>query len=286
MIIDFHTHVFPPRIEENRQRYVRSDAFFAELYSSPKARLATADELIDSMDRDGVDVSVILNGGWATQELCVEINDYILESIARYPKRLIGFCGTSFGTSLQSVEVAVSEIERCVKGGIRGVGELRLDSQLPHDPGPEVLTPVVNIIREHDLVLLVHASEPVGHLYPGKGGVTPDILYSLITCFPDIKLVCAHWGGGLPFYALMPEVKAAMNNVYFDTATSPFLYTPEVYQQVVELVGAEKVLFGSDYPLLVQKRLLREIESAELPPGAKEMVLSGNACRLLGVTAE
>lgn len=286
MIIDFHTHVFPPRIEENRQRYVRSDACFAELYSSPKARLATADELIDSMDRDGVDVSVILNGGWATQELCVEINDYILESIARYPKRLIGFCGTSFGTSLQSVEVAVSEIERCVKGGIRGVGELRLDSQLPHDPGPEVLTPVVNIIREHDLVLLVHASEPVGHLYPGKGGVTPDILYSLITCFPDIKLVCAHWGGGLPFYALMPEVKAAMNNVYFDTAASPFLYTPEVYQQVVELVGAEKVLFGSDYPLLVQKRLLREIESAELPPGAKEMVLSGNACRLLGVTAE
>ena len=286
MIIDFHTHVFPPRIEENRQRYVRSDACFAELYSSPKARLATADELIDSMDRDGVDVSVILNGGWATQELCVEINDYILESIARYPKRLIGFCGTSFGTSLQSVEVAVSEIERCVKGGIRGVGELRLDSQLPHDPGPEVLTPVVDIIREHDLVLLVHASEPVGHLYPGKGGVTPDILYSLITCFPDIKLVCAHWGGGLPFYALMPEVKAAMNNVYFDTAASPFLYTPEVYQQVVELVGAEKVLFGSDYPLLVQKRLLREIESAELPPGAKEMVLSGNACRLLGVTAE
>lgn len=286
MIIDFHTHVFPPRIEENRQRYVRSDACFAELYSSPKARLATADELIDSMDRDGVDVSVILNGGWATQELCVEINDYILESIARYPKRLIGFCGTSLGMSLQSMEVAVSEIERCVKGGIRGVGELRLDSQLPHDPGPEVLTPVVDIIREHDLVLLVHASEPVGHLYPGKGGVTPDILYSLITCFPDIKLVCAHWGGGLPFYALMPEVKAAMNNVYFDTAASPFLYTPEVYQQVVELVGAEKVLFGSDYPLLAQKRLLREIESAELPPGAKEMVLSGNACRLLGITAE
>ena len=286
MIIDFHTHVFPPRIEENRQRYVRSDACFAELYFSPKARLATADELIDSMDRDGVDVSVILSGGWTTQELCVEINDYILESIARYPKRLIGFCGTSLGMSLQSMEVAVSEIERCVKGGIRGVGELRLDSQLPHDPGPEVLKPVVEVIRKHSLVLLVHASEPVGHLYPGKGGVTPDILYSLITCFPDIKLVCAHWGGGLPFYALMPEVKAAMNNVYFDTAASPFLYTPEVYRQVVELVGAEKVLFGSDYPLLAQKRLLREIESAELPPGAKEMVLSGNACRLLGITAE
>jgi len=282
VIIDFHTHVFPPRIEDDRQGYVRSDACFAELYSSPKARLATADELIDSMDRDGVDASVILNGGWATQELCVQINDYILESTARYPKRLIGFCGTS----LQSMEVAVSEIERCVRGGIRGVGELRLDSQSFRGSGPEVLSPVVEVIREHSLILLVHASEPVGHPYPGKGGATPDILYSLITCFPDITLVCAHWGGGLPFYALMPEVKAAMNNVYFDTAASPFLYTPEVYRQVVELVGVEKVLFGSDYPLLAQRRLLREIESADLTPDAKEMVLSGNACRLLGITAE
>ncbi len=286
MIIDFHTHVFPPRIQEDRQRYVRSDACFAELYSSPEARLATADELVNSMDRDGVDVSVILSGGWATQELCVEINDYILESIARYPKRLIGFCGTPLGTSPQSVEQAISEIERCVRGGIRGVGELRLDSRLPRGLEPEALKPVVDIIRKHSLILLVHASEPVGHLYPGKGGTTPDILYSLITCFPDIKLVCAHWGGGLPFYALMPEVKAAMDNVYFDTAASPFLYTTQVYRQVVELVGAEKVLFGSDYPLLAQKRLLREIESAALPTGAKEMVLSGNACRLLGITAE
>lgn len=286
MIIDFHTHVFPPHIEENRRRYVQSDACFAELYSSPRARLVTADELINRMDRDGVDVSVILNGGWATQELCVEINDYILESIARYPKRLIGFCATPLGTSLQSMAVAVSEIERCVKGGIRGVGELRLGSTSPRGPEQEVLKPIVDIIREHSLVLLVHASEPVGHLYPGKGGATPDILYSLITCFPDIKLVCAHWGGGLPFYALMPEVKAAMNNVYFDTAASPFLYTPQVYRQVVELVGAERVLFGTDYPLLNQRRLLREIESADLTPDAREKVLSGNACRLLGITAE
>jgi predicted TIM-barrel fold metal-dependent hydrolase len=286
MIIDFHTHVFPPYIVENRQRYIQSDACFAELYSSPKARLATADELVNRMDRDGVDVSVILNGGWATQELCVEINDYILESIVRYPKRLIGFCTTPLGTSLQSMAVAVSEIERCVKGGIRGVGELRPGSTFPCGPEPEVLKPIMDVIRENNLVLLVHASEPVGHLYPGKGSATPDNLYSLVTSFPDIKLVCAHWGGGLPFYALMPEVKAAMNNVYFDTAASPFLYTPEVYRQVIELVGAERVLFGSDYPLLTQRRLLREIESAELTPDARGMVLSGNACRLLGITAE
>jgi len=260
MIVDFHTHIFPPSIKENRDTYLRLDSTFAGLYSSSKAKIATAEELIAGMDQDEVDVSVILNGGWSTQELCVEINDYILESIARYPKRLVGFCGTS----LDSAETAVNEIERCVKGGMKGVGELRPDSQLPRGVNTEVLGPVMNVIRERDLILMLHTSEPVGHLYPGKGKATPDVIYSLITHFPDIKMVCAHWGGGLPFYTLMPEVKEAMKNVYFDTAASPFLYSANVYSQAIGLVGMDKVLFGSDYPLINRKRYFEEIESVGL----------------------
>ena len=92
MIIDFHTHVFPPQIKKNRRQYTDSDPCFAILYSNPKAKLATAEELIASMDKEGVDISVIVNYGWTTHELCVETNDYILASIARYPRRLVGFC--------------------------------------------------------------------------------------------------------------------------------------------------------------------------------------------------
>ena len=95
MIIDFHTHVLPPRIKENRSRYVERDIAFAQIYSGEKVKIANAEDLIQSMDRDGVDVSVIVNYGWSTHELCVETNDYILESLARYPKRLIGFCAVS-----------------------------------------------------------------------------------------------------------------------------------------------------------------------------------------------
>jgi len=87
----------------------------------------------------------------------------------------------------------------------------------------------------------------------------------------------------LPFYALMPEVKQAMSNVFFDTAASPFLYSPEVYNQVIQLVGAEKILFGSDYPLLTQTRLLQEINSADLPEEAKNLILADNARRLLNI---
>ena len=109
MIIDFHTHVFPPQIKKNRKKYIELDPCFAILYSEAKAKIATADELIASMDKAGVDVSVITNIGWTTHELCLETNDYIMESVARYPERLIGFGAVQ----PQSPEGAVAEIERC-----------------------------------------------------------------------------------------------------------------------------------------------------------------------------
>ncbi|MBA7644110.1 hypothetical protein ES703_51847 [subsurface metagenome] len=279
MIIDFHTHVFPPQIKKNRGKYIDSDPCFAILYSEKNAKLATADELIASMDKAGVDISVIVNIGWTTHELCVETNDYILESIARYPQRLIGFCTVQ----PHSYEAAITEIERCAKAGIRGVGEIRPDIQLFDLRDEEVIEPLIKVIRKHKLILLTHASEPVGHNYPGKGAITPDMLYPFITSYPDLTIVCAHWGGGLPFYALMPEVKQAMNNVFFDTAASPFLYSPQIYNQVIQLVGAERILFGSDYPLLTQSRLLEEIRSLDLPEATRDLILSGNAQRLLGI---
>ncbi len=282
MIIDFHTHIFPPHIKKNRSKYIDSDACFAIMYSYPNAKMATADELIDSMDKDEVDISVVLNIGWTTHELCVETNDYILESIARYPQRLVGF-GT---VQPKSLEAALDEIERCAKGGMKGIGEMRPDMQL-FDPRDEaMMKPFAEMLTSHNLILLTHASEPVGHNYPGKGSTTPDMLYPIITSFPDLTLVCAHWGGGLPFYALMPEVKKAMSKVFFDTASSPFLYSPQIYNQVIQLVGADKILFGSDYPLLVQSRLLKEIKSLDLPEETEQLILSGNAKRLLGIKSE
>jgi len=282
MIIDFHTHVFPPRIKKNRSKYTDSDPCFAILYSQKDAKLATTEELIASMDKAEIDISVIVNIGWITHELCVETNDYILESIARYPKRLVGFCAVQ----PNSYEASLAEIERCARAGARGLGELRPDMQLFDLRDEVVMEPLVEILKKHRLILLTHASEPVGHEYPGKGGITPDILYPFITSFPDLAIVCAHWGGGLPFYALMPEVKRAMSNVFFDTAASPFLYSPQVYYQVVQLVGADKILFGSDYPLLEQSRLIQEIRSLDLPQETKCLILSGNAQRLLGIKSE
>ncbi len=279
MIIDFHTHIVSPKIKQNRDEYARRCRSFASIYSDPKAKLATAEEIIAAMDKDGVDISVVLNYGWSTQSLCAEVNDYILESVARYPKRLVGFCSVVPSED----ESALREVGRCIKNGAGGIGELRLDDHLRNKHSPAMLKPIIDTIIQHKLILLAHSSEPVGHQYAGKGAATPDLLYTLITAFPDLKLVCAHWGGGLPFYALMPEVKAALKNVYFDTAASPFLYTPQVYGQVAQLVGADKILFGSDYPLIPPRRFLKEIAALDLPAETKKKILAGNAKKLLGI---
>jgi predicted TIM-barrel fold metal-dependent hydrolase len=97
-----------------------------------------------------------------------------------------------------------------------------------------------------------------------------------------LPLIGAHWGGGLPFYALMPEVRQALTDAYFDTAATPFLYEPAVYRRGVDLVGAEHILFGSDFPLIEQGRERRAIEEA-FPAGepACALILGENARRLL-----
>jgi len=279
VIIDFHTHVVPPGIKERRDKYLGRDACFSLLYAEPKAKLITTDELITAMDEYEIDKSVILNLGWTSHELCVETNDYILESIDRFPKRLIGFC------AIQPLagDEAIKELQRCVRNGAKGIGEMRPDVQGFDFKDNSVMKPVIEAVMEHGLIFLTHASEPVGHQYFGKGRITPDVIYPLITNFPDLKLVCAHWGGGLPFYALMPEVSKAMGSVYFDTAATPFLYKPQIFKQVADILGSDKILFGSDYPLLSPKRIIDQLKSVGLSREDRAKILGGNAQKLLSI---
>ena len=256
------------------------DATFGELFGDPKAKMATAEELIGAMDEDGVDRSVVMGIGWTDRGLAREANDYIIESVSRYPDRLSGFGGVNPAWG----EDAAQEAERCASAGLVGIGELHPDTQ-GYDLGDEgTMGPLMEAAGALGLIVLTHSSEPVGHTYQGKGETRPDVLWRFIRNFPDATIVCAHWGGGLPFYALMPEVEEALANVYFDTAASPFLYDRRVFEAGARLVGAGRILLGSDYPLLRARRLLRQVERAELAEEDKEAIRGGSAGRLLGLT--
>jgi predicted TIM-barrel fold metal-dependent hydrolase len=176
---------------------------------------------------------------------------------------------------------AVAEINRCADLGARGIGELMPDSQGFRLDEAEVLGPAIEAACERGLPILTHASEPIGHVYPGKGTVTPDTVYRFAVAFPEAVLICAHWGGGLPFYELMPEVGKALRNVYYDTAAGLSLYRKAIYRTAVAAVGPGKVLFGSDYPLIRQSRFLAHIRQSGLDEESSAQLLGGNAARLL-----
>lgn len=282
MIVDFHVHIFSPHIKADRTPYLERDAGFRSLYETPKARIATAEDLLDSMDRAGIDVSVLQGFAWASQELCREHNDYLLEAASRYPDRLVPLCTVQplAGAS------ALAELQRCTGAPVpaRGLGEMRPEEQGYGLSDWSVLEPLATWSSQHKLPLVLHASEPVGHQYAGKGRMTPEVLYSLVLAYPNCPFVFAHLGGGLPFFTAMPEVKAALANCYVDTAAWPFLYQPVIFPPLIELFGADRVLFGSDYPLLDQDRVLRETRALPLAPEALQAILGDNAARLLNLT--
>ena len=277
MIVDFHTHLLPASFNERRSGIAARDATFATLFAGG-GRIVSAADLIASMDEDGVDFSVVLGFGWCDREVAREANDCLLDAAARYPGRIAAFCSVHPGWG----DDALRELERCVDAGAVGIGELHPALQGIDLATDQSFEPLARFAAERGLLVNVHGSEPVGHVYPGKGLTTPERLLAIAERYPDVRWVFPHWGGGLPFYALMPEVRAALANTWFDSAVSPFLYDAEVFDVAVRAVGADRVLFGSDYPLLPASRVGEQARST-LDPATARAVLGGNAARLLGL---
>ncbi len=279
MLIDFHTHIFSPDIQKHRERYCTRDPWFDVLYKDTRNHLASAEDLIAEMDTTGVDASVAFSFGWTDPGLIEETNNYVMDSMRRYPGRIYGMAVLQPTVGAR----AVRELERCAKAGMIGLGEL-----MPHGQGYrlsdiDLLTPMMEVVRQHQLLVLSHCSEPVGHSYPGKGNVSLQDIVTFLTAFPDVRFIAAHWGGGLPFYSLMPEIQRVTANVWYDTAATPYLYRNTIVPAVAQIVGADRILFASDYGLLRQQRVIDYIRQSGLSAPAIEMVLGGNAKALLSL---
>jgi predicted TIM-barrel fold metal-dependent hydrolase len=280
MIIDFHTHVFPPEIIAHRERYVTRDPWFAELYGNPRAKMADAIDLVASMDADGIDCSVTFPFGWSDPGLIEDCNSYVIEAMQHHPGRIIGLAAAQPLAGAR----AVAEVERCARAGMPGIGEL-----MPHGQGYRLsetrfFEPLAEVARAYNLFVLTHTSEPIGHLYAGKGDVTPAELQAFLSAFPDLRIVASHWGGGFPFYELMPEVHVAAERLWYDSAASLYLYRPEIFAIVARIVGSAKILWASDFPLLGQRRMLDYARASDLSESELILVLGGNAGALLGAS--
>lgn len=279
MIIDFHTHIFPKEIRENREKYFQSEPAFKLLYSRPGSKLAGADELIDSMNSHGVNKSVVFGFPWKNSDTFKKHNDYIIKSMQRYSGRLTGFCCIDIFS-----RKAIAEVMRCLENGLSGVGELALYESGIDERSINRLEPVMEVCLDKNLPVLIHTNEPIGHQYPGKTPNTFKQIYRLITKFPENRIVLAHWGGGIFFFNLLKkEVKKSFNNVYFDTAASPFLYDAKIYRVAINILGQNRIIFGSDFPLLTPARYFKEFEQAGLTKSEIGSFCGKNAATLLNL---
>lgn len=275
-IIDAHTHVFSPDVIADRETYRQRDRWFGLLYANPRARLAGADELIVSMASARVDQSICFGFAFADQGLCRAENDYALDSAARYPEQLLPFALVS----PRAGEEALREGRRCLESGALGLGELMPDGQGFGLTDYGLLDPLMALARAYDVPVMFHVNEQVGHDYPGKGEQGSSQAFALAARYPENRLILSHWGAGLPFYELMPEVRAVLRNVYYDTAASIYLYDDAIFRHVMAWAPT-KVLFGSDYPLITQRRFLRRVRGVGLVDAAFEALLGANTARLL-----
>jgi len=275
-IIDFHTHIFPPEIIARREAYLQRDAWFGQLYANPHARMANAEDLIAAMDQAGIDIAVTFGFAWTDPGLCHAANQYVLQAVSHWPRRLVGFAVVN-----PAVEGALAELELCLRGGLCGLGELMPDGQ-GYALDDARLDELVHEMALRERPTLIHAGEPVGHAYPGKSRSTLQPLYQLALRHPQAPLVAAHWGGGLVFYELMPEVRQALQNVYYDTAASPFLYRDDIFSLAAQ-IAPQKVLWGTDYPLLDPQPFLQRVRAAGLDEGHRNATLGGNAAHVLGI---
>lgn len=273
-VIDAHVHIFPPDINAAREDYRTRDSWFGMLYERPTYLLASPDDLIASMDAAGIETSIACGFPWADPGICREHTEWMAEARRQHPGRI-----EFLAIVVPHDPSAAGDAERAFDLGAAGVGELNADAQGFNLLAPDSLADLMGVCREHDKPVMLHASEPIGHTYPGKGTATPERLYQLLRAYPNQPIALAHWGGGLPFYELNASVYEVTRNVVYDSAATTYLYRDAVFQSVIGIAGADRVLFASDYAILRQDRLLRKVRRAVPDEDEQRLVLTENAER-------
>jgi predicted TIM-barrel fold metal-dependent hydrolase len=274
LTIDAHVHILPDRVRDNIAEVAAREPWFATCHARGE-RTASAESLVAAMDEHGVDRAVCFSWPFADAATCAEANDYVAAAVRRHPDRLSGF-----GIVQPLHPGAADEVTRCARLGLTGIGEMNADAQ-GWELLDEAVQPVIRACIDAGMPWNLHCSEPVGRQYPGRGSSTPDRVLAFADRNPDLTLICAHLGGGLPLFAHIPEVRRACERLHFDTAAQPFVYEASVYRALVDVVGAERILLGSDHPLLDVPRYRAALSEAGIDETARALITGGNASRLL-----
>jgi aminocarboxymuconate-semialdehyde decarboxylase len=280
------------------------------------ARMSDISERIVKMDAMGVDVQVLsaslVHQGldWADAQTSLRLarttNDWIAKAVAAHPERFVGL-GT---LPLHVPSLAVTELERCM-------GELRLKGVAistmagPMELGDPQLRPFWAKAEALGAIVYIHPGgnrdrrfkrfhlwNSVGQAFEEAMAISSLMYDGVLESFPKLKICISHGGGYMPFYMgridrnYVEKANTRVNMskppidylrmLYFDSC----VYETAVLQHLVDKVGADRVLLGSDYPVGETKPIEFVTDTEALSIAQKERILSANAAGLLGLANE
>jgi len=278
LIIDTEVHVLQPSVIEGNfaDRYPEEPtvkAIHKHAEYSKVINLLPLSSLLDSMNDNKIDLSIIMGMPWRDFGLQKENNNYIEECVTKYPTHFKAL----YIPNLNCIKTANKEIEALDNSKFIGV------KMLPKDQGRNMLDPELFPFYEtlvaRKFPLMLH----VEHITQSAATDSPFYLLQLAIKFPKLKIIAAHMGGLLALYGLMPKYKDVISKIHFITSVSA---TMEFVEFGVK-VNPKNICFGTDFPFNhshSQKQVLDKIKSLDLDQSTQFDILGGNATNFYGLS--
>jgi predicted TIM-barrel fold metal-dependent hydrolase len=282
-MIDFHTH--PLLVQEMFEREpdlhrIARDVFYI------RNRLQPLETFLLELDVSGLDRAVLLPIDASTTRGCQIYSSELIAELCEMSDRFVGFASVD-----PHRESAADDLEHAVRDlGLRGL-KLSPPTQEFYPNNAELAYPVYEKAQGLGIPIVFHAGmswEPRARAKYGQPIHLEDVAYD----FPDLNIVIAHFGWPWVLEAVMLALKYP--NVYIDTSClyfdNPkdflaFVMTKQVPLSAIERSLRHKIVFGSNYPRVEIKNMVKAVKSLGLSDGCLKLVFEGNARKLLGEVA-
>lgn len=257
-IIDIHTHIYPDKIARKATESVRD---FYQVQGSNMD--GTVEMLLRQGKKAGISHYVVLPVS-NTPNRVRSINSFILEQVRQHD------CFTGFGTVHAQMEGLCEEVEWILGAGLKGI-KMHPDSQ--RFPIDDVrLYPVYDAIQGKIPLLLHMGDQRYNYSHPVR-------LRKILGLFPDLEVIAAHFGG----YSMYHTARELLwdTDCVFDISSSLMFMERGEPERYINSYGAERLAFGSDYPLWDPEEELRRFLELNLTAEQFEQIANKTAKRIL-----
>jgi predicted TIM-barrel fold metal-dependent hydrolase len=276
MIIDAHAHVTPDHLAAASAKVFEERNKFSWIYDG------TVGTLVRLMDEAGVSKAVITNNV-VNPDFNAKANDFTASKVKEYPDRLVGFSFIHPGC-----KDAPGELERCAKMGFKAV-KIQ-GSLLRFFPEDERMIGVYKKAADLGIPIMTHCGPNVENFAKDPKEIKerqyaePKGWLPILKRFPGLKLSLAHFAGATHYYEDALEVMDQFPGVMTDTAMVMYKWNTEEATKFVKRVGADRVIFGTDYPGEDLAKDIELVAAMGLTDEEKEKIFSRNVISFFGLS--